>query len=102
MMRRLWGMLRDAAVVIGWLYGLLALLLVNLMDVGMVQSVAAALEVPWLENACWYFCLPGIVCMFVCMGWVLIREFLERRKTRREAKTVIAHLKSAAPSEKES
>ena len=94
--------LLSGLVVLFFLYWLAALLLLNLADMGLVRSVALALEWPWLEKAVYWFCVPSVVITAVVIAIALIREWIERRRARREAKQIVAQLKSTDPTQKES
>ena len=98
-MRRFVGPMKDAAGVLIFLYGGSAVLLMNLLDAGIIRSIGAACSLPWLESACWYYSLPAVILMYIYILWVLLHNAIVRRKTRREARQVIAQLKSDAEKE---
>ena len=98
-MRRFAGSMKDTMGALIFLYCGSAILLMELLDAGIIRSIGAACSRPWLESACWYYGLPAVILMFVYIFWVLLRSAVVRRKTRREAKQVIAQLKSDAEKE---
>lgn len=95
-MRRFFGSIRDSLGVVFFLYCGSAILLLNLLDAGIIRSVGASCSVPWLEDACWYYSLPALMLMLVYILWVLLRDAIVRRKTRKEVRQVIAQIKSNA------
>ncbi len=98
-MRRFVGPMKDAMGILIFLYGGSAVPLLDLLDAGILRSVGVACSLPWLENACWYYSLPAVILIFIYILCVLLRDAITRRKTRREAKQVIAQLKSDAEKE---
>ena len=102
-MRNLLKRIRSIILALLALYYLAALLLLDVYDMGIVRSAALAWEVPWLEKACLWFCMPMIVCTCIGIPGILIHEWIVRRRTRREAKEIVAKLKSHdTPDKKES
>ena len=98
-MRRFAGPMKDGMVVLLFLYGGSAILLLNLMDMGIIDAIQSACSLPWLETACWYYSLPAVVFLISFMLWSLLREAITHRKTRRESRQIIAQLKSDAKKE---
>ncbi len=98
-MRRFIGPVKDAVGILIFLYGGSSVLLMELLDAGVIRSICIAWSLPWLERTVWYYSLPAVLLMVIYIFWVSLRSAIVRRKTRREARQVIAQLKSGAEKE---
>ena len=76
------------------LYWLAAFLLLHIADMGLIRYAALAWKLPWLEDACKWFCMPMISGTCIGIAGILLHKWSVRRRTRREAQQVIAQLQS--------